>query len=678
MGGGLMQIISYGTQDIILTANPEITFFNTVYRRYTNFGIKTISLSFDNSPEFNSTSYANIPKNNGDLISKIILKVKLPKIDFTTINNILFKNYNDSIEIEQNNIIYYSYFVKFFNKLKNIVDVFFIKYNTNTTSLTYITELKNTILKYFNINQYTQFFTSINYFFNNNIQTSFTIPYDIEYYTNASLFKIIDNNLIFIYEMLNYETTSYNEFKFVVNKNMEILCELNEIIYKKIIANTTPQVKFCWVNKIANWIFNSIDFYIGSNKIYSLSDTYINNYSELHYKNKKLYDLLVGNNISINTFEIQHDEIELFLPIPFWSFSNYGLSFPLIALQYNSLQIRINTKKLLDCIRINYPTSNTSNPNINNEIINLFVNNISSLITSKLEITMLVEYVYLDSIERKKFAQSAHEYLIEQVQEIEFDNISKSNNTIQLDIFHCCKDMFWFVQKKINQMDIFSNNPNVFNYTYLRNSTEKNKNKFEFALYLTMMLSPNILFNAEKFYNGNYIISNNSAYTNESKVINEFVLNNFAFPIANKNLNIIIAESYFNLNGVQLTGESSYFYNYLEPYNYYNATPQSGLNIYSFSLRPTEFQPSGACNMSRISYIGLKLKINDKTIDNYENLFSPTINSNSNTNSNVISNANANSNIGSGEISDYKFIFQTRNYNVLRIIGGIGATAYTY
>ena len=82
MGGGLLQIVSYGTQDLTLTGNPEITFFNIIYRRYTNFGTKKILLSFDNTPEFNSTAFINIPKNSGDLISNIILQIKLPKINF--------------------------------------------------------------------------------------------------------------------------------------------------------------------------------------------------------------------------------------------------------------------------------------------------------------------------------------------------------------------------------------------------------------------------------------------------------------------------------------------------------------------------------------------------------------------------------------------------------------------
>jgi len=660
MGGGLMQIITYGTQDLTLTGNPEITFFNIVYRRYTNFGIKIISLSFDNSPEFNSTSYANIPKNNGDLLSKIILKIKLPKIDLTYINNILSNKYDtvkNNSAYKQDNITYYSYFIEFYNKLKNIINIFFLKYNANTTSLTYISDLKSYILKYFNIDQYSQFFLSINFFFNNIIQTDNVNKYNIDLYINSSLFKIIDSNLVYIYELFSYDTVSYEQFKFTVNKNMEILHDLNNILYDKL-TNTLlsePKIKFCWVNKIAQYLFDSIELYIGSNKIYSLSDTYINNYSELYYKNKSLYNLLIGNKSNINTFSYMHDETELYLPIPFWSFSNYGLSFPLIALQYNSLQIKINTKKFLECIRINYNES-LYNSNIDNEIINLLVNNMSSLTSNNIEITLLLEYIYLDTIERKKFAQSAHEYLIEQVQEIEFDRVTKSNNTIQIDIFHCCKDMFWFAQKIFNQSDIFNNDPDVYKYTYSRNNIELTKNESDFITYVKMIISPFALFNADIFYNGLYVMENNTKYINKIQFITNYISNMYIHPIINDSLNIIIAESYFSLNGVQLTGENSYFYNYLQPYNYYNATPQLGLNIYSLCLRPTEFQPSGSCNMSRISFIALKLKINDKISDDYENYF----------------------NKKKPILSEYKLIFQARNFNILRIIGGIGATAFTY
>lgn len=166
MGGGLIQVITYGTEDLSLTGNPQITFFHTVFRRYTNFGKKFIELSFDNSSNFNTTSYINIPKNNGDLLSKLILKIKLPKINFAYLNTLL--NINDKTSNNFNIYVeYYQYFITFLNKLKNIIRIFFKKYNNVKQYISYIQDLKKFILEYVNIDEYTQFFIVINFFFNN-------------------------------------------------------------------------------------------------------------------------------------------------------------------------------------------------------------------------------------------------------------------------------------------------------------------------------------------------------------------------------------------------------------------------------------------------------------------------------------------------------------------------------
>lgn len=668
MGGGLLQVITYGTQDLSLTGNPQITFFHTVYRRYTNFGKKIIELSFNNSPDFNSTSYINIPKNNGDLFSKLILKIKLPKIDLTYINNLIsekklfnfennYLNSSDSTIVED--LSYYNYFIEFLNKLKNIINIFFIRYDNLLNNLSYIIDLKKFILSYINIDEYIQFFNSVNFFYNQLI--NFSNSYNIQLYTNSSLFKIVGDNLIYIYDNLTIDDVSYEGFKFTIYKNIEVLEQLNLNIYEKIKIDTDYNllnIKFCWVNKIAIYLINSIDLYIGSNKIYSLSDTYINNYSELYYKNTELYNQLIGNESYPNIFSTSIDETVLYLPIPFWNILNYGLSFPLISLQFNSIQIKINTKKLIDCIRID---TGINNVKINNEIINMITNYLDEIIKSKLEITLNIEYLYLDSIERNKFARSAHEYLIEQVQQIEFSKISQNNNTIQLDIFHCCKDMFWFIQKVPSPTDLFSRNRDVFNYIYTTKSlsdlTSLETNKLDVINYVNVLHNPKYLYNPFVFNQGLYVIYNNLKYLEQISLLIEYASNQFVYPSSLIKLNTIILASNFYLNGTQLFSETNNYFNFLQSYVYYNSTPQLGLNVYSFCLRPTEFQPTGSCNMSRISYIGLKLKINDKLNDNFITNF-----------------LGENQNVG----EEYKLIFQTRNFNVLRIIGGIGATAYTY
>ena len=61
MAGGLLQLTSYGSQDLFLTGNPEITFFKVVYRRHTNFSIESRELLFDELVGFGRESSLIFP-----------------------------------------------------------------------------------------------------------------------------------------------------------------------------------------------------------------------------------------------------------------------------------------------------------------------------------------------------------------------------------------------------------------------------------------------------------------------------------------------------------------------------------------------------------------------------------------------------------------------------------------
>ena len=72
MGGGLMQLVAYGAQDIYLTGNPQITFFKVVYRRHTNFSMETIQQTLDgSSTSVTSGSASCTISRNGDLVYKV-------------------------------------------------------------------------------------------------------------------------------------------------------------------------------------------------------------------------------------------------------------------------------------------------------------------------------------------------------------------------------------------------------------------------------------------------------------------------------------------------------------------------------------------------------------------------------------------------------------------------------
>ncbi len=78
-GGGLLQLVAQGKQDVFLTGNPSVTWFKFVYRRYTNFAIESQRMYFDGTPNFGQKISCLVPR-NGDLLGPIFLKVTLPQL----------------------------------------------------------------------------------------------------------------------------------------------------------------------------------------------------------------------------------------------------------------------------------------------------------------------------------------------------------------------------------------------------------------------------------------------------------------------------------------------------------------------------------------------------------------------------------------------------------------------
>ena len=74
MGGGLMQLVAYGAQDIYLTGNPQITFFKVVYRRHTNFAMESIEQTFNGAAQLGQKFSCTIAR-NGDLLGQVNLEM---------------------------------------------------------------------------------------------------------------------------------------------------------------------------------------------------------------------------------------------------------------------------------------------------------------------------------------------------------------------------------------------------------------------------------------------------------------------------------------------------------------------------------------------------------------------------------------------------------------------------
>jgi hypothetical protein len=107
-GGGLMQLVAYGAQDVYLTGNPQITFFKVVYRRHTNFAMESIENPVNGAPNFGKKVTCTIQR-NGDLIHRMYLQATLPQVSLQSTDgsgaqfrwlNWIGHNIIDYVEIE--------------------------------------------------------------------------------------------------------------------------------------------------------------------------------------------------------------------------------------------------------------------------------------------------------------------------------------------------------------------------------------------------------------------------------------------------------------------------------------------------------------------------------------------------------------------------------------------------
>merc|ERR1712022_8553 len=160
---------------------------------------------------------------------------------------------------------------------------------------------------------------------------------------------------------------------------------------------------------------------------------------------------MIGHTDVLTKSGLGTPEMDLYIPLEFWFCRNPGLALPLIALQYHEVKINIEFRPVSDCCYMNGVTP-----------------------TSLEAASLYVDYIYLDTDERRRFAQVSHEYLIEQVQFTGDESVSSVSNKIKLNFNHPCKELIWVVQKDTHVTTTDTNSvfgKQWFNYTDALDST---------------------------------------------------------------------------------------------------------------------------------------------------------------------------------------------------------------
>jgi hypothetical protein len=332
-------------------------------------------------------------------------------------------------------------------------------------------------------------------------------------------------------------------------------------------------------------------------------------------------------------------ETTLYIPLLFWFNRNPGLALPLIALQFHEVKINIDFRPIGECLWAVSSLTST-----NGATVSVAQAYQQSLVAASL----YIDYVFLDTDERRKFAQNPHEYLIEQLQFTGDESVGSSSNKIKLNFNHPCKELIWVVQPDSN-VDYCSSlesgqvlyktlGAQPFNYTdaidALPNSIaafggpaetqgtgafiNASTGLFQMAGAIDSTVNNTATASGQWASGGNnYQDTNpNGAPASGSAVSDAgtFVLAETALDMHCWGENPVVTAK-LQLNGQDRFSErEGTYFDIVQPFQHHSRHPDTGINVYSFALRPEEHQPSGTCNFSRIDNAVLQLVLSSPTV----------------------------------------------------------------
>ena len=302
-------------------------------------------------------------------------------------------------------------------------------------------------------------------------------------------------------------------------------------------------------------------------------------------------------------------ETTLYVPLQFWYCRNPGLALPLIALQYHEVKINLDIRNIEECLWA------TDNYNGQGDKVN------EAYKQSLAAASLFVDYIFLDTDERRRMAQNPHEYLIEQLQFTGDESVGSSSNKIKLNLNHPCKELVWVVQPDSNvdycsslQKDQALNQllgAQPFNFTDAYDSLPNAVHAFGAQ---TLVSSTDFL-SASGFFNDSEAQQASGGDTSTVSDAGTFVLAETALDMHCWGENPVVVAK-LQLNGQDRFSErEGTYFDLVQPYQHHTRNPDTGINVYSFALRPEEHQPSGTCNFSRIDNATLQLVLSNATVE---------------------------------------------------------------
>ena len=294
---------------------------------------------------------------------------------------------------------------------------------------------------------------------------------------------------------------------------------------------------------VAERAIKDVELSIGGQRIDKHYQKWWRMYSELYLDASKKAAWGKMTTGSVNT--TTGAEGQVFLPLIFFFNRNPGLALPLIALQYHEVRLDFDLSAEFEMYM---DTTKT--------------------------FKVWANYIYLDTEERRRFAQKGHEYLIEQVQHTGSDTLAAAEATkqIRLSYNHPVKELVWCASEP--------NVSNVAMWNFTQSAASVSTDVANQSLTGTLVHTDLDAGNCPKLITGQGAVFK-TAFDEESSG-------------SIKSMKLV-------LNGQdRFKEQSGKYFNQVQSYNHHSGTPMPGIYSYSFALKPEEHQPTGTCNFSRI------------------------------------------------------------------------------
>ncbi len=303
------------------------------------------------------------------------------------------------------------------------------------------------------------------------------------------------------------------------------------------LADGVTATSLSWVEEVGHFLIDNVEIQVGGQQIDKHYGMWLSIWNQLTLpvgKKAGYSEMVEGSDESSNS-EIA--EQELWVPLQFWFCRHEGLALPLIALQYHEVRIVFEFERFSELYSAPDISPATAVP----------------VQAGQMNAELYIDYYYLDTEERRKMAQTSHEYLIDQLQFTGVESFNNRNYPAKLNFNHPVKELVWVIL-----------------------SDARFRNEFE------------ITEDAQQ----NSLTEGTSAERNPTGV----------------------AKLQFNGHD-RFSERNGMYFNTVQPYQHHTNIPENfGINVYSFALYPELEQPSGTANFSRIDNATLQLSLSDNAV----------------------------------------------------------------